>query len=242
VRRLLTAVAFLTAIPVRMAADAADVGRATALFPLVGGALGALAAGVAALLGRALPSPLTAALVVALGAALTRALHLDGLADTVDGLGGGRDRAHALAIMKDHSVGAFGATALVLLLLVKVAAVQALLERGGGLAWLPVAGALSRWIAVPLARLPSARPSGLGGAIAPHVGRLEVGIATALALGLALLLAGWRGAAVSAAVAALGVAGAALCMRRLGGVTGDTLGAAVELAEGLALVLAVWLR
>ncbi|MGC4000290.1 MAG: adenosylcobinamide-GDP ribazoletransferase [Anaeromyxobacter sp.] len=241
-RRLAVAASFLTALPLRVDADACDVGRSTACFPLVGAALGAALAGLAALLARALPSPLVAVLLVAASAMATGALHLDGMADTADGLGGGRDAEHALRIMKDHAVGAYGATALVLALLVKATALQALIAEGRAMTWLPVAGALSRWIVVPLARLPSARPSGLGGSIAAHVGRAELAAASALAAGLALGLGGARGAVVAAAVAALGAACGALFRRRLGGVTGDTLGASAELSEALALVLAVGLR
>lgn len=235
------AVAFLTAVPVRVAAGARDVARAMACFPLVGAALGWGLAGAGVLLARALPLPLAAVLVVALSAAATGALHLDGIADTADGLGGGRDAEHALRIMKDHAIGAYGATALLLALLVEAAAVHAVLAAGTALAWLPVAGALSRWIAVPLARLPSARPGGLGGSIAAHLGGVEVAVATLLALGISLALAGGRGAAAAAAVAVLGAGFGALCRRRIGGVTGDTLGAAAKLAEVLVLVLAAGL-
>jgi adenosylcobinamide-GDP ribazoletransferase len=241
VKRLAVAVAFLTAVPVRVDAGARDVGRAMACFPLVGAALGWTLAAVGALLSRALPAPLVAVLVVAVGTAATGALHLDGVADTADGLGGGRDAEHALRIMKDHAVGAYGATALILVLLVKVTALHALLQGGGAWTWLPIAGALSRWITVPLVRLPSARATGLGGAISAHVGPVEVGVATVIAVGVAVALAGPRGAIAAAAVAAVGAVFGALCRRRLGGVTGDTLGAAAEMAEAMVVVLAVGL-
>src|SRR5512142_2084894 len=93
VRRLVLATAFLTRLPVPWppGAGAAEVARSLAAFPVVGAALGAVLAGAGVLLARALPLPLVGALVAALGAALTGALHLDGLADTADGLGGGRD-------------------------------------------------------------------------------------------------------------------------------------------------------
>lgn len=242
--RLAVAAAFLTRLPlpVRAAAGAREVGRAMLAFPLVGAALGAVLAGAGVLLARALPLPLAAALVVALGTLATGALHQDGLADTADGLGGGRDAGHALAIMRDHAVGAYGAAALVLGLLVKVAAVAALLGTPRAALWLPVAAALARWVMVPLIRLtPSARPDGLGASLAPHVGRLELLGATALAVAVAVGVAGWRGGAAAIAVAVLGAAFAALCRRRIGGMTGDTLGAAGELSEALVLVLGVGL-
>jgi cobalamin 5'-phosphate synthase/cobalamin synthase len=239
VKRLAVAAAFLTVVPLRVRADGRDVGRATLCFPVVGAALGGVLAGGGALLARALPAPIVAALLVAASALVTGALHLDGLADTADGFGGGRDAEHALRIMKDHAVGAYGATALVLGILVKAAALHPLVASGSAFTWIPIAGALSRWAAVPLARLPSARGSGLGAAVAEHVGDAEVAGATAIALGVAAVLAGWRGAIVAGLAAAFVAAFGALCRRRIGGVTGDTLGAAVELCETLVLVLGV---
>jgi cobalamin 5'-phosphate synthase/cobalamin synthase len=241
VKRLVVAAAFLTTLPLRVEAGAREVGRAALCFPVVGAALGALLAGVGVPLARVLPAPLAAVLVVAVSALATGALHLDGLADTADGFGGGRDAEHALRIMKDHAIGAYGATALLLSLLVKAAALHALLASGMAMTWLPVACALSRWITVPLARLPSARASGLGAAVSAHIGGFEVGGATAMALVVAVALAGGRGVIVAGAVAALGLAFGWLCRSKIGGVTGDTLGAAAELSEALALVLAVGL-
>ena len=242
--RLAFAIAFLTRVPLpaRLEAGAREVGRAMLFFPAVGAALGALLAAAGLALSRALPLPLAAVLVVALGTAATGALHLDGLADTADGLGGGRDAEHALRIMRDHAVGTYGAAALALALLVKAAAIAALLGRPGAAAWLPVAGALSRWVIVPVARFaPSARPDGLGASVAAHVGPLEVVGATVLALGIAIWLTGIGGAAALAAVAVAGAALAEVCRRRIGGMTGDTLGATGELAEALVLVLGVGL-
>jgi cobalamin 5'-phosphate synthase/cobalamin synthase len=211
-------------------------------FPAVGAALGALLAAAGLGLSRALPLPLAAVLVVALGTAATGALHLDGLADTADGLGGGRDAEHALRIMRDHAVGTYGAAALALALLVKAAAIAALLGRPGAAAWLPVAGALSRWVIVPVARFaPSARPDGLGASVAAHVGPLEVVGATVLALGLTIGFTGVRGVAALATVAVAGAALVEVCRRRVGGMTGDTLGATGELAEALVLVVGVGL-
>jgi adenosylcobinamide-GDP ribazoletransferase len=244
VSRLAFAIAFLTRVPLpaRLEAGAREVGRAMLFFPAVGAALGALLAAAGLALSRALPLPLAAVLVVALGTAVTGALHLDGLADTADGLGGGRDAEHALRIMRDHAVGTYGAAALALALLVKAAAIAALLGRPGAAAWLPVAGALSRWVIVPVARFaPSARPDGLGASVAAHVGPLEVVGATVLALGLTFGLSGVQGVAACATVAVAGAALAEVCRRRIGGMTGDTLGATGELAEALVLVLGVGL-
>jgi cobalamin 5'-phosphate synthase/cobalamin synthase len=242
VRRLLVATAFLTRLPVpaRGAMGAAEVGRATVAFPVVGAALGAVLAGAGGLLARALPAQVAAVLVVALEVVLTGALHLDGLADTADGLGGGRDAAHALQIMRDHAVGAYGGIALALALLLRVTAVAVLLAGAAAWVWLPVAGALARWILVLLARYGgAARPDGLGASVAAAVGVWEVAGASALAVGLAVALAGALGLVALGAVGLSGLLLALLCRRRVGGMTGDTLGAAAELAIAIVLVIGV---
>jgi cobalamin 5'-phosphate synthase/cobalamin synthase len=233
VRRLLAALSFLTRLPVPLAFDDADVGRSTLAFPLVGALLGLGAAWVA----RApLPTAVTAVLVVAFSALATGGLHLDGLADSADGFGGGRTREDVLRIMKDHSIGAFGGIALILILLLKIACVAS------GLSWkaLVLAPLLARWASVPLARLlPYARPSGLGKALFDHVGAVEIVGATVLAIGGTWYLGGARGALCAGAVIAFSLIFALFCRSRIGGITGDTLGANTELCE--ALVYVVWL-
>lgn len=238
------AVRFLTRLPVPGApADGGEMGRALAFFPLAGAALGGLAAGAAWLAVRLGLGPgVAAALLVALGAWLTGGLHLDGLADVADGLGGGRgDRARSLAIMRDSRIGSFGAAALGLALLVKVAAVAELLVRGSAPWALFCAPTLARFLAVPLVvAFPYARPEGLGRAFHEGGGARELWVAfalTALALpwfGLQVLLPS-AAALVAAALLALGV------HRRLGGLTGDAYGAAIELAE-LAFLIAAGAR
>jgi cobalamin 5'-phosphate synthase/cobalamin synthase len=238
VRRLLAAVAFLTRVPVPIAFDQRDVGRAALAFPLVGALLGGATAGLARAL-HPLPPALAAVLLVAFAALATGALHLDGLADSADGFGGGRTRDDVLRIMRDHAIGAYGAVALILLIGVKVTALASLLDD-----WRPLvlAPALGRWASVPLGRaLPYARREGLGG-IGAHVGAVEVIGATAIAIALAVGAGGWRGGACLGAVTLASVAGAIVCWRKIGGVTGDTLGANTELCEALVYILWIGLR
>lgn len=236
------AVAFLTRLPVPGAAgtDARAVGRASAFFPVAGAVLGALLVAARHALPERLPATLQAALLLALLAPLTGALHLDGLADTVDGLGGGRTREDALRIMRDHAVGAYGAVSLVLLLLVEAAALAELLRGATGDRWLILALIISRWAPVPLARLlPYARPGGgLGAAVTEHGGWADLAAATAITFGAAAWV-GWAGLAALGATSLLLVALGWLFRRRLGGVTGDTLGAAIVLSEALVLVAGV---
>lgn len=230
VTRLLAAVAFLTRAPIRTAFTAEEVGRASLVFPLVGVGIGFVQLGVWKLASPHLTSFVTAVLVVAASAWLTRALHLDGLADFADGLGGGRTKDDALRIMKDARIGSFGAVALTLVLSAKVAAVDALVAPEA----LVLAPALSRWTPVALSyALPYAR-SGVS-APAGYVGKLELAGATLIAAGLVAL---WDGALLAGAVVVVSLVVASVAKRRIGGVTGDVLGANIELGETAALVVA----
>src|SRR3954447_25650632 len=132
-RGLAGAVAFLTRVPVGrwVALDAADVGRGGALFPVVGAGIGAVVGGAAQSLSGPLTPLLAAVVGLAAGAVLTGVLHLDGLADTADAFGA-TTRERALEIMRDHAVGAYGALALVLDAVVKVAEIAALPAPLGG--------------------------------------------------------------------------------------------------------------
>jgi adenosylcobinamide-GDP ribazoletransferase len=255
-KTLLAAVAFLTRVPVpaRWCFDAADVGRAAVFFPLVGAAIGGIGVLGLKLLsvrvawgevprfgGPWLPPALTALCLVSLTAWVTRGLHLDGLADMADGFGGGRSREDVLRIMREPSIGAFGATTLILLISGKVLSLGSLIERGTAVGYLVVAPALGRWAAIALGRfLPYARrEGGLGTALTDHMGGLGFLGATVLAAALSLLvgplaaLACW-GAAVSV-TAAVGRGS----RRRIGGVTGDIMGAASELTEVAVFAVAV---
>lgn len=240
------AVAFLTRIPVpaRWVFTAEDVGRASPWFPVVGGLLGLALGGLgAALCGLGAPPALAAALVLVASALLTGALHLDAVADMADGFGGGRTREDVLRIMRDHVIGAYGATALILLLAVQLTALGTLLDRGAALRYLVAALALGRWGAAPLSYwLPYARrEGGLGAALTEFVGGRELFGASAAALlfvlGAAPGEALWLVAAAGLVTWRTGVA----AHRRIGGVTGDVLGANTALVETAVLVAGVFL-
>lgn len=235
------ALAFLTRVPVggRLALDGGDVARAGPAFPLIGAGLGAVAGGIAAGLASPLSPLMAAALALAAGTLLTGALHLDALADTADALGG-RSRERALQIMRDHAIGAYGAVAIALDLLIKAAALVALARDGHVVAFAIAAGALSRAVPVPLAAaLPYARPGeGLARSLAGSAaGRAAAAAATATLI--AVLATGFDGLVLAGCAAVLAVFLGAAFVRWLGGVTGDTLGAAVELTELAMLVAAV---
>jgi adenosylcobinamide-GDP ribazoletransferase len=195
---------------------------------------------------------LAAALVIGLLALLTRAMHLDGLADTADGLGSGRPAAGALEVMRRGDVGPFGVVTLVLVLMTQVLALGVLLAQGAGPSGLLLALVVSR-LTLPLLcsrGVEAARPEGLGHLVAGSVGRLQVALAVVLAVAvlvpLALVAPGVHALDSSVALRAGAVALVALlagglvarrAVRRLGGITGDVLGAAVEVTFTVALVV-----
>jgi adenosylcobinamide-GDP ribazoletransferase len=179
---------------------------------------------------------------VAVELVLTGALHVDGLADSADGLAG-RDRERSLAIMRDHALGTYGGSALALDLVVKAAALGTLAE-GGTVLPVVAAYALSRTVALPLAAaMPYARVgAGTGRLLAQRAGPWPA--AGSVAIGVTLTGAALQVDALVAIASATAVAGAVglLARRRLGGVTGDVLGAAMELTATTVLVALVALE
>lgn len=235
---MLFAIGFLTAWPVRTPTPRpGDLGRAARWFPVTGLALGGLLAGAHLALAALFPPLLTAALTVTLWAALTGGLHLDGLADCGDGLLAAATPERRLEIMRDPRLGAFGGLTLALFLIAKVAAVSAL-EAG---AWLPLALAASsaRWLILPMARQPLARPGGMAAEFALGLTPATVGLAALVPAAFALygLLAEPRVLIALTLAHAVAWLIARRARARLGGVTGDVFGLTVELSE-LAVLLA----
>lgn len=226
--------------------DTARAGAALSYASLVGAALG-LTAGAAVWAFSPVGHQLAGVVAVALLAALTRGLHLDGLADTADGLGSGRAAPDALILMRRGDIGPFGVVTLVLVLLLDVAALASLLEGSRwAAAWAAVLAVTTGRYAAQLAcrpRLPAAHPDGLGALVATTQtpARLARGGVLVLALAALPLLSGQTDLAGAGVLAAgLGLAaGSALvarCCARLGGVTGDVLGASVEVTQCVALL------
>ncbi|MCG5532704.1 adenosylcobinamide-GDP ribazoletransferase [Halorhodospira sp. 9621] len=237
-RPLLIAIAFLTRLPVPSLGriDDEESGASLVAYPLVGAIIGTLLI-LMAFLTQALPALLTAALVVVIWALLTGALHLDGLADSADAwVGGMAQRERTLEIMKDPSCGPIGVTAIVAVFLLKVAAVAALLDAGAVLAIATAAVVGRAGLTLLFLTTPYVRPGGIGEALS-HFGPPGASLGSAAVVtALAALLTGWAGlAAVAAGAVALVLAQHAMS-RRLGGTTGDTAGATVELTETAALL------
>jgi adenosylcobinamide-GDP ribazoletransferase len=206
-------------------------------FPLVGAAIGLIYVAVAWLAAPRLPGAVVAVLVVIAEAVLTGALHMDGLADTADGFGGGKDREDILRIMRDPAIGSYGAVAIALLVAFKIAVLSALLDRHAALPYLVLAPVLGRWTAAPLSRfLKYARPEKSAPAFA---GTRELVWATILAAAIVPALGFYRALLCWAVVAVVSVVFGAFCYRKIGGITGDTLGAAIEISECAVLLAAL---
>lgn len=245
------AVKFLTALPVPWSreAGAAELGRALVYFPLVGGLIGLLLALSGGLLGLLLPTPVVNALVVLLLVLLTGALHLDGLADTCDGLGGHKPPEARLEVMRDSRIGGFGAVGIALALLLK----YVLLNNVPGfslLIALILMPLLSRWAMVyAIFAYPYARAAGLGLAFKQGATARRFVVATLLTLAMAagltwltgLAYAYFAGIAVMAGVWLVTGLAAAYLKGKLGGLTGDTYGAIGEIGEIAALLMLILL-
>ncbi|MFC4532282.1 adenosylcobinamide-GDP ribazoletransferase [Sphaerisporangium dianthi] len=219
--------------------DRVTAGWAMALAPLIGLGLGLAAAAIMAGAILVVSPLLAAALGLGSLAVLTRGLHLDGLADLADGLGSGRPADQALDIMKRSDIGPFGVVTLVFTLLTQAAAAA---EAGpAALVLACVTGRLAvTWACV--AGVPAARPGGLGAMVAGTVRQSTAITATAAAAAGALVLGLLAGRPLIYPLAVAAGLGAAWAMRahatrRLGGITGDVLGALVEIAATAALIV-----
>lgn len=240
----------LTVIPVRVTRWDREAARGGMLCaPLAGLAVGAAAAGLGlVLLFLGAGAPLAAVATVAVPSVLTRGLHLDGLADTADGLGSGKPAEDALRIMKQSDIGPFGVITLVLALLAQVAALAQAYDASWG------RGACAAVVSATLARLaltlaaragvPAARPEGLGAAVAGVVPPRGAAVAAVTVAGAAAAAGALFGPydtvrTVLAVVLSLAATEALLrhCTRRFGGVTGDVFGALAETAATTALVV-----
>jgi adenosylcobinamide-GDP ribazoletransferase len=237
------------------APDPATAGAAMAWAPAVGLLLGLIAAGVLLAADHPLGlGPLTAAaLAVAALALLTRGLHLDGLADLADGLGSGKPAPAALAVMRRSDIGPIGTVTVVLALLIQVAALSHAESQGGGRGPAAlIAAVVTGRLAITWAcrrGVPAARPDGLGALVA---GTVRPAVPAAITLGaLAAAVAavvisasvlgkplGWTLPPAVAAGLAAAFALERHAVRRLGGITGDVLGALAEVAATVTLVMA----
>ena len=236
--RIRLAASFLTILPIAPAdpADPGDVAASFGFFPLIGFAIGATLCALDWSLSPILNSSLRAILIIAALTVVTGAIHLDGLADSADALGAGRDRARALAIMRDSRIGGFGAIALVFILTLKFVA----LATAGAVnrrAALILAPGLGRWAMVAVAAgMDYLRAGGAGAALLERDRDRNLRIATIIAIAGAVVVAR-RPALISIIVTgAITLAMRGFYRRWLGGVTGDLIGAAGEIVETAVLI------
>jgi adenosylcobinamide-GDP ribazoletransferase len=235
----LAALQFLTVIhlPRRYEPGPDELSRATGYFPVVGLIIGLLLAGLSWLLDRLLPSAVANVLLITFLAGITGATHLDGLADTCDGLASGKTPEERWQIMKDSRVGTFGVVGIGLLLLVKYVSLNSVPHNLVimSLILMPVA---SRWaMAYAIFAYPYAKPSGLGKVFKQGASWLKFVMPTLIALAVASAFFQLVGLAIIFGMWVIVAIIAAIFNRKFSGLTGDNYGAINEMAEAFVLIL-----
>jgi adenosylcobinamide-GDP ribazoletransferase len=231
-RRLGGAVQFLTVLPIR----AGDVSLADSalFFPLVGAAIGASASGVYLLFAYLLPTPLASISALLFLVLFTGGLHEDGLADVADAFRAGRTPEKILEILKDSRVGAFGGLALIFSIVIRWQALSALGQHST--IDLIAAEALPRTALIVLSHISKPVGTGLGSALGMRLSRNVMLIAAAQGVGIAFLPGPWLALALLAGTTAIVWMARSYFHRRIGGVTGDCLGATGQLVECFCLL------
>ena len=239
-RPFIVALQFLTALPIRIAepAGAEVAGRSLIYYPLVGLLIGTLLAGLAWALGEA-PALVAAALLLVAWVATTGALHLDGLADSADAwLGGLGDRDRTLAIMKDPACGPMAVVTVALALLLKFAALASLVPSGNTAIFVLVP-VLGRTVLVSLfLTTPYVRRRGLGSELVNHLPRHACMVVVLFTLAMVPLIIGLAGVWLLLVAVCVFLMLRWFMLQRLGGTTGDTAGALVEITETVTLLTA----
>jgi len=227
---LLAAFQFLTLLPVKRNFSAQQIARSTVFFPVVGLAIGLVLAALNWLLSLVLPNPVVNILLVAVMAFCSGGLHLDGLADTMDGAAGHRTVERRLDIMRDSRIGGFGAIALILMLLMQYIFLNSIPT---DLKWLALISAptISRWaMTYAIFAYPYARPDGLGKVFKEGVSLNQFIPATLIAVAVACGLWGLAGIIITAAAFLIVTLAALYLKNLLRGLTGDCYGALNETA------------
>jgi len=234
---LLAALQFLTILPVRRNFTAAQIGSATVFFPIVGVILGAILVGLNYLLSLILPSSLVNIFLLVALVVLNGGLHLDGLADTIDGVAGHRSVERRLEIMKDSRIGGMGAVAIGLVLLVQYVALNNIPDslKLYALLWAPM---LSRWAMVNAIYVyPYVRSEGLGVAFKQGLNGLQYALDAVITLMVGLMVFRLGALAVMAFVWLSADLTAIYFKSKFRGLTGDTYGAVNEITFIAALLM-----
>jgi len=242
VRNFLQAFSFLTILPIGQIplSEEKELARSMAFFPLVGLVIGLLLALGYYLLSFLFSKSLVLWLTIGLLALLTRGLHLDGFADTMDGLGSGGPREKILEVMRDSRIGSFGVISLILLIGAKYFALDQIPIPSIPYALILMAVMGRNAMVLVCYRSPYARfGEGLGKPFTENLGVREVTFSSLSAFGIALLTMGVKGILVFLGICLFSLGYRFFFIKKLGGVTGDILGAANELAELFCLILLV---
>lgn len=239
-RAFIIALQFLTCIPLapRMRVSEEEVGRSMPYFPLVGLCMGMVLALAHVLLAAVLPLGVADGVIITLLVALSGAIHLDGLADTADGIAGGKDREDRLRIMKDPRVGAAGVVSVVLVIMLKYGALLALSGHGTykALLLVPVIGRWAQLLVAYRAEY-AGLTRGIGFTFTRQITLPAVLCISLLVGAFAYVLFSIKGVLIAGVIGAASRAYTAYFRRALGGVTGDVLGAATELTETAAFIM-----
>jgi adenosylcobinamide-GDP ribazoletransferase len=221
---LLAAIQFLTILPIKRSFSVEQLGRSTSAFPLIGLLIGLLLAGISYLLDRVLPASIVNIFLVTGLAICSGGLHLDGLADTMDGMAGHRSADQRLEIMRDSRIGGFGAVGVALFLIIEFVLLNSLQGNSRYFA-LILAPILSRWAMVnAIFVYPYARKAGLGKTYKDFVNWRQFAVATLIALAAAVLLFRIAGIIIILAIWLIINLFARFFSSRLNGLTGDTYG------------------
>lgn len=224
---------FLTRLPLPGAStmDAETLARSSVWFPVVGAVVGGFGALTLIAAGRLWPPVVAAVLSLLATILVTGAFHEDALADAADGLGGGMTRERVLEIMKDSRIGSYGAVALVLVLSTRIGCLAAMPPMDGARALIG-AHVLARWSSLPLIRaLPYVRAQGAGKPFVGGVTDLRLLAGTLLAALLVAPALGWRALPAALAAAVVTAIAGRYFRARIGGITGDCLGATNQIVE-----------
>jgi len=231
------ALLFLTRIPLpQVMLDEKKIASSVPFFPLAGSVIGGILSLVYFLGGKFLPLQVLSVVITAGWVMVTGGMHIDGFADTMDGLfcGGGRDK--KLSVMKDSRIGAYGTMGVVLLLLFKVSILGALSQQFM-IPALILAPTLSRWlITYVIVLFPYARESGLGKAFSMYKSPWHLVFSSVCSISIAIMLAKYHGIVVSLILFGAGYIFIRYIMGQLGGHTGDTYGALNEVCEVIVLL------
>jgi adenosylcobinamide-GDP ribazoletransferase len=244
IQDLALAVQFMTRVPVRSSGlDPARLSRASAWFPVVGLLVGSVAALAYVLLVPHLTRPLAALIAVLVMVVITGGLHEDGLADCADAFGGGWTREDKLRILKDSRIGSFGAIAMFLSLAGRVL-LLATMPAGAVAGYMITAQVLARCSPLPLSALlkPARELEGQGRRVAGATSWITVGLGTAMAIALTALILRASAWQPILSVAIVTAASGLYYERHLGGITGDCMGATIQLSEIAVYLCGAWVR